>query len=153
VATLTDAGGISDIFRTRISEDNTFWDYVNGMTCDAAGNIFIVSSAKNLSNEYTFGTAKIKSDLSGLDTTFGGDGTALQSIGAMNNDTPNAVAVDLSNKIIVTGYVQSTADRCDEALIRLNPDGSLDQLGIPPGPTVTLRSTAPVSRKAAASRP
>lgn len=56
-----------------------------------------------------------------LDSTFDSDGTAILDIAAGSNDNGKAVTVDEAGKIIVAG----SSDE-DFALIRLNPDGSLD---------------------------
>ena len=143
VVSLTDAGAVSAIFKTRISEDSGNSDQPRTIACDSAGGIYIVNTAKTTSGEYTFGVAKVKSDLSALDSTFNATGTVLRSFGAMNYDEAYGVAVDSNSKIVVVGYSQSTEERCDEALIRLNADGSIDTLGASaPAPTITAVSPA-----------
>lgn len=59
-----------------------------------------------------------------LDTSFGGDGIVLTNIGN-RNDVANSVALQADGKIIVAG-MSSTRLTGEFALVRYNPDGSLD---------------------------
>jgi len=60
-----------------------------------------------------------------LDTTFDGDGKATFSILVGFNDIANAVAIQPDGKIVLAGSTNNGSDD-DFAVIRLNPNGSLD---------------------------
>jgi uncharacterized delta-60 repeat protein len=119
VVRLTDAGAISETCRTRISELSTAWDQPNSMACDSSGNIYITCPAYNAAGDtYMYGVAKIKSDLSGLDTAFDTDGKVLRAVTTYGDDESFGIAVDSNNKAVVVGYVQGNNDvnpRYDEA--------------------------------------
>jgi len=59
-----------------------------------------------------------------LDNTFSGDGKALIPIGANTSDFGSAVALQPDGKIVIAGSAASTERSF--ALVRLNPNGSLD---------------------------
>jgi len=59
-----------------------------------------------------------------LDTSFGAEGMIITNLGYYNASA-NAVALQDDNKILIGGYVVPD-DMADIAVIRLNPDGSLD---------------------------
>ncbi len=60
-----------------------------------------------------------------LDSTFGGSGEVLTDIGG-DTDLANGVVLQADNKIVVAGAKSSSGYGGDFAVVRYNPDGSLD---------------------------
>lgn len=86
------------------------------------GKIVAVGSLNNGSNG---DIALVRYNPNGsLDTTFDGDGKIVTSIGAANEEAW-AVALQPDGKIVVAGY-SNNGTNDDVALVRYNPNGSLD---------------------------
>lgn len=60
-----------------------------------------------------------------LDTLFNGTGKLAIQVGSANNDVAHAVAVQPDGKTVLAGTT-ATGSETDFAVVRLNPDGSLD---------------------------
>ena len=60
-----------------------------------------------------------------LDTTFGSNGAISTSVG-FGNDVAQAVVIQADGKIVVAGYAYNGTDN-DFALVRYNPNGTLDE--------------------------
>jgi len=61
-----------------------------------------------------------------LDITFGIDGTVTTDLGNNLEDSSTAVAVQTDGKVLAVGYISTASTGKDFAVIRLNPDGTLD---------------------------
>jgi len=61
-----------------------------------------------------------------LDTSFGNAGSFITNIGT-GNSFAFAVALEPNGKIVVSGYTDGTNDQQDFAVVRINPNGSLDR--------------------------
>jgi uncharacterized delta-60 repeat protein len=61
-----------------------------------------------------------------LDTTFSGDGKVITDISGGREDTLHEIALQTDGKIVVVGYRDDPVRVLDFAVVRYNPDGSLD---------------------------
>jgi len=102
------------------------WSY--SVTVQADGKILAAGFSRNTdADPYDFALVRYNPNGS-LDTGFGGDGKVTTDFDA-SDDYGNSVTVQADGKILVTGYsrnVDAAADAWDFALVRYNPDGSLD---------------------------
>ncbi|MBA2692070.1 MAG: Ig-like domain-containing protein [Rubrobacter sp.] len=87
----------------------------------------ILAAGYTSSGSFDFALARYNSDGS-LDTSFDGDGKLTNSVGPGNAfDSAHDVAVQPDGKIIVVGWSHDyNTDNTDMAVVRYNPDGSLD---------------------------
>lgn len=76
-----------------------------------------------------------------LDTSFSNDGMVVTPVGT-GNDQGQGVAIQGNGKIVVGGFSFSTLNSNDFALVRYNPDGSLDS-GFGGGDGVALTDLGP----------
>jgi len=88
------------------------------------GKIVAAGSALNSSHNGNFALARYNPDGS-LDTTFSSDGKLTTAFGS-GNVGAYAVAVQADGKIMAAGYIRSSSASRDSALVRYNPNGSLD---------------------------
>ena len=93
-----------------------------GMSLQSDGKIVVAGSTYN-GSDYDFALARYNTDGS-LDTSFHGNGKVTTAVGA-SNDYGSSVAVQPDGKIVVAGYSYIGA-YTDFAVVRYNPDGSLD---------------------------
>ena len=97
------------------------FDYIAAVVVQLDGKIVAGGSVTNLVID--FGLARYNADGS-LDTTFDGDGLLTTDIaGAF--DSCSALAIQLDGKILAAGYADNDSND-NFALVRYNPDGSLD---------------------------
>ncbi len=96
-------------------------DTANALTLHS-GKIVVAGSAY-MGGNYDFAVVRYNSD-GMLDTTFDTDGKTTTPIGA-GADTGNGLAVQADGKILVAGTSDNGTDT-DFAVVRYNPDGSLD---------------------------
>jgi uncharacterized delta-60 repeat protein len=61
-----------------------------------------------------------------LDSSFGAGGKVVTSVGPLNAAAGHVVAIQTDGKIVAGGYAQVSGNEIDFALVRYNPDGSLD---------------------------
>lgn len=87
------------------------------------GRIIVAGTASNL-NDDDFAVAAFNADGS-LDTTFGENGQVLLPMGA-GDDRADCMVTDSQNRILVAGAADNELHSAQIALVRLNPDGSLD---------------------------
>lgn len=99
------------------------YDDAYAIAIQSDGKIVVAGSAYNGSYRNDFALARYNQDGS-LDTTFGGDGRVTTDFSS-NVDYARAVAVQPDGKIVAAGYTW-TGSNYDFALVRYNPDGSLD---------------------------
>lgn len=104
-----------------VTDFNSAPEFAHGVAVQSDGKIVAVGSA-NLPQD--FALARYNPDGS-LDPTFDDDGLVTTDI-RDNIDYGEAVAIQSDGKIIVAGSAYG-ANYCDFALVRYNPDGSLDE--------------------------
>ncbi|RLJ65139.1 DUF4347 domain-containing protein [Sulfurisoma sediminicola] len=97
-------------------------DGSNRLTLQPDGRILVAGISHNGSN-YDLALVRYNTDGS-LDTTFDGDGKLTTAIGA-GDDWGYSVAVQPDGQILVAG-ASDNGSNSDFALVRYNPDGSLD---------------------------
>lgn len=98
-------------------------DDVTRIATQINGKIVCAGYSENASGDYDFAVLRFNADGS-LDTTFNGVGKLLQPVGP-GLDYATGLAIQPDGKIIVSGAAFNGKDD-DIALVRLNPDGSLD---------------------------
>jgi uncharacterized delta-60 repeat protein/RHS repeat-associated protein len=92
------------------------------------GKIVVAGYATGGGYSYDFAVARYHADGT-LDTSFSGDGKALDNFGTQTLDYAYAVAVQPDKKVLVAGAVYdyaATGTSYDFAVIRYNEDGTLD---------------------------
>ena len=112
-------GSGSGFVTTAIGPDD---DNGYSVTTQSDGKILLVGSSNN-GADYDFAIVRYNSDGS-LDTSFSGDGILTTAIGS-GADYARGVSVQADGKIVVTGSSSNGMDG-DIAVVRYNPDGSLD---------------------------
>jgi uncharacterized delta-60 repeat protein len=113
-------GALDDTFGTGgkvTTRFTSFDDLARAVTLQSDGKIIVAGEADN-----DFAVARYNSDGS-LDTTFDGDGKVRTSL--IMFDLAYDVGIDGDGKIVVVGEAGSSSN-ADFALVRYNPDGSLD---------------------------
>ncbi len=88
------------------------------------GKIIISGTTTNDLTGRDFALVRYNPDGS-LDSTFDGDGMVVTDFAGSNDDN-NAMFLQADGKIIAAGYSTYPPDDSDFALVRYNPDGSLD---------------------------
>jgi uncharacterized delta-60 repeat protein len=103
------------------SEDLAF-----SMIQQSDGKILLAGHSSNpFGLGYDFAVVRYNPDGS-LDNSFGGDGKVLTDFGTYN-DFGTSLTLQNNGKILVTGMVYNTTNGTDDfAVVRYNPDGSLD---------------------------
>lgn len=95
----------------------------SSVTVQSDGKIVAVGWASNFTNTKI---ALVRFNIDGSpDTTFGTDGIVTNAIG--KNSSANSVAIQSDGKIVVAGSTNN-GQKSDFALVRYNPDGSLDDM-------------------------
>jgi uncharacterized delta-60 repeat protein len=115
-----------------------------GIIIDNLGRIVGVNVCPSDCGSFYFELVRYNSDGS-LDNTFGDGGLIITPhLGANSSDSSNAIAIDGRGRIVVAGslddFVPGFGDDYYSALVRYNPDGSLDNTfgnAIVPVPVVT----------------
>ena len=101
------------------SSDDIAYDLV----LDKNENIFVVGSSKKLNSNIEIAIVKLKKDGT-LDSTFGNNGKVI--LGNINSeDKVYSITLDKNDKILIVGDPNINCTK-DMAVVRLNPDGSLD---------------------------
>jgi uncharacterized delta-60 repeat protein len=106
----------------RVLPIGTSRDEARSVALQSDGKILIAGRAWNGAN-YDFAIARLNTDGS-LDTSFDGDGKRTLPV-ATSWDEAHAITVQPDGKILVTGRTWNGANY-DFGVVRLNPDGSLD---------------------------
>ncbi len=100
-------------------------DFANSLSIQPDGKIVVGGSTQLASNVATdFAVARLNPDGS-LDTTFDGDGKVVTAIKPGNYDYIKGTTIQPDGKIIAVGYTQGSGSTIG-ALVRYNPDGSVD---------------------------
>jgi uncharacterized delta-60 repeat protein len=99
---------------------------IHSVAVDSAGRVVLgacVSGSGN--NTADFAVARLNSDGT-FDTTFGGTGKVITDVAGSLDDVAYTMVVQSDNKIVLTGYAE-TSDNVDQvAIVRYGIDGSLD---------------------------
>jgi len=117
-------GGDGIIVHNNAAGGNDF-DEGNAIALDSTGKILVTGYSDNGTN-YDMAVWRFNSDGS-LDNTFGGDGIVVHNNAAGGNgsDGGNGIALDSTDKILVTGYSGNSTDT-DMVVWRFNSNGSFD---------------------------
>jgi len=99
-------------------------DRATSVAIQTDGKIVVFGIADSVATFYDFALARYNPDGS-LDTTFNGDGRVTTDFGG-SSDYGYDVAIQPDGKIIVAGSAYDLVTDEDFALVRYNPDGSLD---------------------------
>jgi uncharacterized delta-60 repeat protein len=96
----------------------------NSVAIQADGKIIAVGQSRNGSSAFVL--VRYNADGS-LDTSFNGTGNVITSVGNAGGGASD-LAIQTDGKIVVAGYSLATSDwrTADFAVVRYNPDGSLD---------------------------
>jgi uncharacterized delta-60 repeat protein len=111
--------GTAGTVRTQIG---TTYDFGAGLAIQPDGKIVVTGYSNNGSN-YDFAVVRYNPDGS-LDSTFGTGGKVTTPVGTLGGNA-YAVGIQADGKIVVSGQANAAGDS-DFALVRYNPDGSLD---------------------------
>ena len=103
------------------------YDYGIAITLDSSGRILVAGSSLNAASNSDMVIWRCNADGT-LDTTFDTDGIVVHSSAAGGNgaDYGNAIALDSSGRILVTGSSRNAAGNSDMVIWRYNADGTLD---------------------------
>ena len=117
-------------------------DYGQGITMDNAGKILVVGYSMNASGNNDMIVWRYDPDGT-LDTTFGTNGIVQHNSAAGGNmdDFAYNILVDADSKILIVGDSSNGTD-FDMAVLRFNPDGSLDTTFNSPNGFVTYHNAA-----------
>ncbi|OFZ67241.1 MAG: hypothetical protein A2V79_12495 [Betaproteobacteria bacterium RBG_16_56_24] len=118
-------GSLDTAFNTTgkiITAVGTGYDYAYAVALLPDGKILVAGPSSN-GLDYDFALLRYNTDGS-LDTTFNTTGKVFTAVGA-GSDYATAIALQPDGKIVVGGYAFSGVDN-DFALVRYDPDGSLD---------------------------
>jgi len=119
----------------------TFGGYSNSVAMQSDGKIVAAGSAGNGSN-IDFALVRYNTDGS-LDTSFGPGGIVITPVGSYD-DRANSVAIQSNGRIVVAGSAYNGSVE-DFALVRYNPDGSLDTSFGPDGSGIVISPVGMVS--------
>ena len=102
-------------------------DQPAGVAVQGDGKIVVAATAYSSTSKWAFALARYRPDGT-LDRSFGSAGKVLVDHGEGTNGSASAVALQPDGKIVVAGWArkQEPPFRFDLALVRLNPNGSLD---------------------------
>jgi uncharacterized delta-60 repeat protein len=102
---------------------------VTSVAVQPDGKIIVAGSAlTNDSGNADFAVARLTSNLSGFDTSFGNGGVKIIGfdLGPGRADVPFAIALQPNGSIVLAGYAYKSDDLADGALVRLNSSGQID---------------------------
>ncbi|WFP52110.1 cadherin domain-containing protein [Methylomonas sp. EFPC3] len=99
-------------------------DTARSMVVQADGKIVLAGQAYNSTTYADFAVARYNSNGS-LDTSFNGTGKVTIDVGTNSTDQGYGVALQSDGKIVLSGFTNA-AGTTDNALVRLNANGSLD---------------------------
>jgi uncharacterized delta-60 repeat protein len=99
-------------------------DQAFSMVLQSDGKILVAGYSTN-ATDADFALVRYNANGS-LDTSFDGDGKLILAIGAAANSQKNGLVLQPDGKIVVTGVTNNGTDNDDIAVVRFNPDGSLD---------------------------
>jgi len=102
----------------------SFDDYGKSIAIQRDGKIVVAGDSKVSFGVHDFAVVRYNPDGS-LDSTFNGTGKVQTGIGSGSNDEGHSIAIQDDGKIIVAGMT-SSMNNADFAVVRYNPNGSLD---------------------------
>ena len=115
-------------------------DYAQAIAIQPDGKLVIAGFTFRSDSFYDFSIVRLNENGS-LDPTFGDGGKSITDIGSLSEEA-YAVAIQADGKIVVAGYSwNGSSNRSDFAVVRYNPDGSLDTTFDGDGVAVTPVST------------
>ncbi|MBT1701439.1 T9SS type A sorting domain-containing protein [Fulvivirgaceae bacterium PWU4] len=97
-------------------------DFANDAALDSDGNIYVTGQFEGGNGDYA--VIKVKPDGT-LDNTFSDDGKQVIPVG-VSNDIAQAIDIDANGSIYIGGYSYVPGGEADLSLVKLKPDGSLD---------------------------
>jgi uncharacterized delta-60 repeat protein len=127
----------TNVFAARGNLDRTFGDWgkaislvsgaekANDAVVQPDGKIVVAGGGSPNGANWDFLVQRYNTDGT-LDSNFGGSGKVILPLGA-GSEVAYAVTLESDNKIIVAGYIQQSTGYTDYAVVRLLPDGQLDQ--------------------------
>lgn len=127
--TLDGSFGIAGVVVTPVAPgDNNDVVTTNGLTIDGAGRIVVTGQADMGLGAGGFDSAIARYLPEGsLDTSFGGDGIVTTALASGDDfDTLVGAAIDRDGRIVTAGAAETSGAVFDLALVRYEPDGSLD---------------------------
>ncbi|HLJ87526.1 MAG TPA: hypothetical protein VKZ53_11940 [Candidatus Angelobacter sp.] len=131
VPSYAQAGNLDSSFGHQGKTTTVFGSGIDAMPSDAAiqvdGKIVVVATVGVVQNLATGAFGVMRYLPSGaLDSSFGSGGVALTAVGNFINSA-NAVTIQSDGRIVVAGEMQTANGTTDTfAVVRYNPDGSLD---------------------------
>src|SRR5581483_7806589 len=114
--------GLDSAVKVLSGSDNGSDDGARAVAIQSDGKIVVIGFS-DANRDFDFALARYNPDGS-LDTSFGGDGKVLTDFGG-SDDEAFGVAIQADGKIVVAGFSDVNGD-FDFAIVRYNPDGSLD---------------------------
>jgi uncharacterized delta-60 repeat protein len=99
-------------------------DGANSVAIQADGKIVAAGNSSNNSTDSDFAVVRYNTDGT-LDTSFGGTGKVVTPIGSSSFDSAASVAIQADGKIVAAGLSNNSTDS-DFAVVRYNPNGTLD---------------------------
>lgn len=127
--TLDGSFGSGGIVVTPVApDDNNDIVTTNGVTVDPSGRIVVTGQANMGPGAGGFNSALARYLPSGaLDSSFGSGGIVTTAVASADNfDTLVGAAINADGKIVTAGVAEAEGLVLDLALLRYNPDGSLD---------------------------
>ena len=136
------------------------WDSANALVLQPDGKL-VAAGISHSGSDHDVALARYNADGS-LDTKLNGTGKVTTAIGA-GSDSANALVLQPDGKLVAAGYsYQGSGTNNDAALVRFNPNGSLDTSFNGSGKVTTpigsarprsLRAGTAAGRQAARCRP
>lgn len=91
-------------------------DMASDLAVDGSGNIYVTGSSAGSGTDYDYATIKYyPNGVAAWVSRYDGPGNG--------NDQPQAIAVDGSGNVYVTGYIETSSGRLDYVTIKYDPDG------------------------------
>jgi uncharacterized delta-60 repeat protein len=146
--------GLGSVQASQVEPDQTFGsdgnvitsigatDWLHDLTMDQNGKLVAAGATRAIDDPaapFDFALARYNADGS-LDTNFGSGGIVVTDADAQHYNVFNAIAVDESNRIVAGGFVGVAGVDSDPAIVRYNPDGSLDKTFGVNGMVITIRN-------------
>jgi uncharacterized delta-60 repeat protein len=114
------------------------YDDIRGVAVQPDGKIVVAGVSSTGNWNRVFSVARYTADGS-LDSSFGNGGSVLTSIGPYYQEA-TSVAIQSDGKIVVAGWIYDNSNDVDFAVVRYNPDGSLDNSFDGDGKVITFFS-------------